>query len=324
MRKHIVGPALVLCLLAAACGGSHPSVKVKAGPRRTPDDVGRRGEGGPAGVRYFGPVIGDYAATGVMRADLRTDLPKLMDALKAIGARDYFHLVWGKPVQVEGWEDFKRLAPECRAAGIRLWLYLVPPSEPPSPEPFGADYPRWAAECATLAKEYPNIAGICIDDFNGNTDFFTPAYCLKMMARARETAPNLALLAVNYFGYYGSMAEHVRRGAIDGVVFPYFYPHRNHSDTEALLPQIETFRRWLDDQSARGEIERRIPLVVMIYAAKHSQSSDVPSPAYVRRGLEIGLEATGRGWADGVVTYCLPKDRPEFLSAVAAVYKKIK
>lgn len=324
MRKRGIRLALLLCLLAAACGGSHPSVKVKAGPRRTADDVARRGEGGPGGVRYFGPVIGDYAATGATREDLRIDLPKLMAALKTIGARDYFHLVWGRPVQAEGWEDFKRLAPECQAAGIHLWLYLVPPSEPPAPEPFGADYPRWAAECAAVAKEHPCVAGICIDDFNGNTDLFTPAYCRRMMDAARKIAPNLALVVVNYFGFYGSMAEHVRKGAIDGVIFPYFYPQRNHSDTESLLPQIETFRRWLDEQSARGEGVRRIPLIVMIYATTHSQSSNAPSPAYVKRGLEIGLEATGRGWADGVITYCLPKDKPEFLSAVAAVYKKIK
>lgn len=323
MRKPILGLILAIVFAAAACG-SRPSVKVKAGPRRSPEDIARRGEAGPAGVPYFGPVIGDYAATGVTREDKRTDVPKLLAALKAMGARDYMHLVWAAPVQSEGWQDFKRLAPECQAAGIRLWLYLVPPSEPPAPEPFGADYPRWAAECAAVAKEFPCVAGICVDDFNGNTDLFTPAYCRRMMAPAREVSPKLALLAVNSYGYYASIAAHVREGAIDGVIFPYFYPQRNHSDTELLLPQIETFRRWLDEQAARGEIVRRIPLIVMIYATRHSQSSDAPGPAFVRRGLEIGLEATGKGLADGVVTYCLPKDRPEFIGAVAAVYKKIK
>jgi len=234
------------------------------------------------------------------------------------------HLLWARPHQTEGWEDFRRLAPECQAAGIRLWLYLVPPSEPPAPEPFGSDYVRWAVECAGVAKAYPCVAGLCIDDFHDNVAFFTPAYCRKMMKAARETAPDLALLAVNYFGYHLTMAEHVRQGAVDGVIFPYFYPQRNHSDTDALPSQIEAFRHWLDEQAARGDLVRRIPLIVMVYATKHSQSSDAPGPAFVRRCLEIALEETGRGAADGAVTYGLPKDRPEFLAAVAAVYRKIK
>jgi hypothetical protein len=323
MRKKVFGAAVAMSLLAAACG-SQPTVSVKAGPRRTPDDVAAREVRVGEGVPYFGPVIGDYAPTGVQRDGGRVDIPKLMDALRSIGARDYMHLVWGRPIQAEGWEDFKRLAPECQAVGIRLWLYLVPPSEPPAPEPFGADYERWAVECASVAEQFPCVAGLCIDDFNGNVDLFAPAYCRKMMAAARKIAPRLALLVVNYFGYYETMEEHVREGAVDGVVFPYFYPHRNHSDTEALLPQVREFRAWLDGQAARGGLVRKIPLIVMVYATKHSQSSDAPGPAYVRRCLEIGLEATGKGLADGVVTYCLPKDRPEFTAAVAAVYKKIK
>jgi hypothetical protein len=278
-------------------------------------DVGAR----PA----FRAVRGDYACIGVRTPEGRTDIPKLMAALEDMGARDYFHLVWAKPNYPGSWEDFKLLAPEFAKAGRRLWLYITPPSEPPAPEPFGFDYHRWARELAALAKAYPCVAGLCIDDFNGNVDLFTPAYCREMMDAARAAAPHLALLVTNYFGYYeDTMAEHVRQGVLDGVIFPYFNPQKNHSDPSLLRSQIETFRRWLDDQARRGGRPDRVPLVIMIYALKHSQSPDTPAPEFVRTCLEIGLEASARGLADGVTTYGLPKDDPAFVRAVAAAYKK--
>jgi hypothetical protein len=116
------------------------------------------------------------------------------------------------------------------------------------------------------------------------------------------------------------MAEHVRTGAIDGVIFPYFLPQKNHSDTTLLMFQIEIYRKWLDEQTGKGGFSKTMPLVVMIYATKHSQSPDLPLPSFIQRCLEIGLEATGQGLADGVCTYCLPKDKSEFTDAVAAVY----
>jgi len=279
--------------------------------------LGDRGKG-PAS----GPVRGDYACIGVRTPEGRTDIPKLMAALKDMGARDYFHLVWAKPNYPGSWEDFKLLAPEFQKAGLRLWLYITPPSEPPAPEPFGFDYVRWAKELAALAQAYPCVAGLCIDDFNGNVDLFTPAYCREMMTAARAAASHLALLVTNYFGYYeDTMAEHIRQGAIDGVIFPYFYPQKNHTDATLLKPQAETFRRWLDEQARQGGRSKKVPLIVMIYAMKHSQSPDTPTPDFVRRCLEIGLEITAEGLADGVTTYGLPKDDPAFIRAVAAVYK---
>jgi hypothetical protein len=274
-------------------------------------------------VPAFKPLRGDYALVGARGPDGRTDIPKLMAVLKELGVRDYFHLVWAKPNYPESWEDFKLLAPEFQKAGIRLWMYITPPSEPPAPEPFGFDYVRWAKELAGVARLHSCVAGLCIDDFNGNVNLFTPAYCREIATAARAAAPRLALLVTNYFGYYeNTMAEHVRQGAIDGVVFPYFYPQKNHSDTTLLESQVETYRRWLDEQTRRGGRTTKMPLIVMIYATKHSQSPDAPTPAFVGRCLEIGLGATAKGLADGVTTYCLPKDNQDFIRAVAGVYIK--
>jgi len=304
---------------------SNPEVHLKAGPRKEPERNALLGRFAGEGLPLFRPLLGDYANIGARTDEGRTDIPKLMAALQSMGAKDYLHLVWSKENYPSSWEDFKLLAPEFQKAGLRLWLYLTPPSEPPAPEPFGFDYVRWAEECAAVAAEFPCVAGLCIDDFNGNVDKFTPAYCRDMMRAARAIAPNLALLVTNYFGYYeGTMAEHIRTKAVDGVIFPYFYPQKNHSDTTQLWPQIEAYRRWLDEQTLKGKHAKKMPLVIMIYALKHSQSPDDPTPEFIKKCLEIGLEATTRGLADGVVTYCLLKDKPEFLEAAAAVYKSEK
>jgi len=286
----------------------------------TVEELKRGGFTGPE-VPSLEPIRGDYLNNGVRTPEGRTDMTRLLEVLEEMNVYDYMHLVWGKDSLPSAWEDFQLMAPEFQKAKRRLWLYLVPPSEPPQPEPFGYDYVRWAVECARISKQYPAITGICIDDFNGNVDKFTPEYCREMMRAAHETAPHLAFLVVSYFGYYDkSIAPHVEKGAIDGVVFPYFYPHKNHSNIAALMPQIVDYRMWLDEHTLKGGLSGKMPLSVMVYAVKHSQSSDEVTPAYVKECLGIGIEATEKGLADGVVTYCLPKNNSSFREAVAEVY----
>ena len=106
------------------------------------------------------------------------------------------------------------------------------------------------------------------------------------------------------------------------MIFPYFYPHKNHSDTSKLLPQIKVYRKWLDKCTKKGGLSGKMPLVVMVYAIKHTQSPDDPKPAYIKECIDIGLTATSNGLADGAVTYCLPKHKPQFVEAVSKAYKE--
>jgi len=265
------------------------------------------------------PLLGDYVNIGVRTSANRTDIARLLSVLKEMGAQDYMHLVWNEKQYPGAWQDFQRMAPEFQKAGINLWLYLTPPSEG-VPEPFGDDYVKWAVECANVAKQYPVIKGICIDDFNGNVAKFTPSYCQEMMDTAHTIASHLSLLVVCYYGYEKTITPHVEAGAIDGVIFPYFYPHKNLSDTSQLLPQIETYRNWLNEHTSKGGLTDKMPLIVMVYGVKHSQSADAPIPDYVEKCLQIGLDATKKGLVSGVVTYCLPKDNPDFVKSVAEVY----
>jgi len=264
-------------------------------------------------------MLGDYVNVGVRTVDNRTDIPKLLSVLKTMGPQDYMHLVWKEDNYPHAWEDFQLMALQFQEAGIRLWLCLTPPSEG-VPEPYGEDYVKWALACSEPAKRYPIIQGICMDDFNGNVKKFTPVFCQEMMNAAHKNAPHLSLLVVCYYGYQETIQPHVEAGAIDGVIFPYFYPHKNLSDTSRLLPQITTYREWLNEQTKKGGYSKIMPLMLMVYGVRHSQSTDAPTPDYVKECLEIGLQATKDGLASGVVTYCLQKDKADFVAAVASVY----
>jgi hypothetical protein len=265
-------------------------------------------------------MLGDYCLTGVRTPEGRTDVPKLLAVLKEMQVTDYMHLVWRERTYPHAWDDFQDMAPVFQQAGIRLWLYLTPPSEG-FPEPFGSNYVRWASECALLAKQYPIIRGITMDDFNGNVKFFTADYCKTMMAEARRIAPNLSLFVICYYGYADPfLMPHVRTGAIDGIILPYYHPHKNHHNTTNLYPQAVQSRAWLDEQVRLGGRTERVPLILMVYGTKITKAPDACTPAYVQECLSQGLRATRDGYADGVMTYCLPKNNPDFVKAVRVNY----
>ncbi|HJV36040.1 hypothetical protein [Geomonas sp.] len=306
-RRLFSGLFLALCLVAGIQGGSTCAATAS-------------GFTGPE-VPAVSGLRGDYTNIGARTADGRTDIAKLISVLKTINASDYFHLVWdNRPAYRYAWEDFQLMAPQFQNAGLNLWLTLTPPSEG-VPVPFGGDYVQWAVECAKLAKSYPAIKGIVIDDFNGNTSLFTPAYCKKMMTEAHKIAPKLALLATCYYGYETKILKQVEQGAIDGVVFPYFYPQENNSDTTLLSAQIKMYRITLDKTLKRVKKHKQLPLIVMIYATKHSQSPDAPTPDYVKECIRIARQSIDQGLANGVVTYQLPKSDQAFIDAVSSAYR---
>jgi hypothetical protein len=263
-------------------------------------------------------IRGDYTVDGAQAMDGRAEIPLLISKLKEIAAGHFMHVIWSRDHSrwPHGWEDFQQMAPEFQANGLNLWAYLVPPSEPPDPDPFGHDYIRWGEQIATIAREYPVVQGMVVDDFNGNTNLFTVDYLAQIVARARAIHPSFQFFATSYYGHTQSFQHHVARGMVDGLVFAYLLPHRDHSTTATLRAQIEELRTWLDANSPM----KRVKLVVMIYASKHSQAPTGPTTAYVRECLEIARQATWEGLANGAVTYVLPKANQGFLDAVKDVY----
>jgi hypothetical protein len=317
MLKIISTTIITLFLVLNAAGIETNVVAAQASQKSNSGGFG--GFTGPD-VPSLSIIRGDYFNKGVRTSDGRTDIPKLIAALKKINATDYMHLVWDEKHYPQAWNDFIKMAPEFQKANIKLWLYLTPPSEG-VPDPFHGNYEQWAVECAKLAAKYPVIQGICIDDFNGNVAFFTPTYCKKIMASAHKIYPRLSLLVISYFGYEKTISKHIEQGAIDGVILPYIFPHKNHSETKTLFSQISSYRKFLDEMTQKSGYRNQMPLIVMIYASKFSASPDNPTPSYVKECIDIALSATRKGLANGVVTYGLPKDRIEYLNVGSSLYK---
>jgi hypothetical protein len=310
-------------MLIVATGCTFGAQSADESSLRSPAHLPRGGFTGPE-VPVMPFMLGDYCLNGVRTPEGRTDVAKLIATLQDMHVSDYMHLVWRDRSYPHAWEDFQAMAPEFQKAGIRLWLYLTPPSETP-PTPFGKDYVRWATECAKLAKQYPIIQGLTLDDFNGNVKTFTADYCREMMNAAHKRAPKLSLLVICYYGYADPfLVPHVRAGAIDGIIWPYFHPHKNHTNTTNLFPQAAKYRSWLDEQTQAGGLLRSMPLIVMVYGSKIAKAPEPCTPAYVQECLQEGLRAVRAGYADGVMTYCLPKDRPEFVAAVKNTYAGAK
>ncbi|MBC7289646.1 MAG: hypothetical protein H5T86_16740, partial [Armatimonadetes bacterium] len=97
------------------------------------------------------PPIGDYNSE-LRGADGRVDCEQLVKQLQALGVNTYYWLIWHAETD---WDDLTRFLPLAREAGIDVWVYLVPPSEPPPSQPFGLDFVRWGQEIAKLSLQHP-------------------------------------------------------------------------------------------------------------------------------------------------------------------------
>jgi uncharacterized protein YfiM (DUF2279 family) len=163
-------------------------------------------------------ILGDYNAEPRL-ADKHVDAGFLLTRLKELGANTYLWLIWH---QRTDWEDLQRFLPMAAEAGIDVWVYLVPPSEPPPSEPFGLDYPRWGEEIAKLSLKHANLKAWVIDDFYANSaKTLTPACVRTMQARAKAVNPRLAFLPLMYYGEITRKFVDDFREVVDGVVAAY-------------------------------------------------------------------------------------------------------
>lgn len=162
-------------------------------------------------------VIADYDAE-LRRPDGHVDTRAMIERLKALGVHCYFWLVWHAPTD---WGDLREFLPAARNAGIDVWVYLVPPSEPPPSQPFGLDFVTWAREIAKLSVEYPNLRAWVIDDFYANRDVLTPEYMAQVCVTAREINPDLAFYPLMYFPEISWRFVEDYGSIVDGAVVAY-------------------------------------------------------------------------------------------------------
>jgi len=217
-----------------------------------------------------GPIYADYDTEirePVARADVygHIDTPRLIQRLKDGNMKTYAFLV---KHQVTDWNDFRlEFLPAAQTAGIKVWLYLTPPSEV-TPEPFRDDFITWAAEAGKLSRQYPALTGLAIDDFVGTNlkdvftpEYFSPEYVGRMVAAAHQFGSNLMFLPVVYDASVSLPpslpVNYISPGFADlygpfcsGLIFPYIN-YTNKDDLSAEAPQIAYDRDIMNGKYAQ-------------------------------------------------------------------------
>ncbi len=184
--------------------------------------------------------LADYDL-GLRLSNGRVDTDAMVTRLKQLGVTTYYWLIWRSAAD---WDDLQIFLPKASAAGIDVWVYLVPPSESPPKygsqysEPFRLDYRRWAEEIARLSLRHRNLKAWVIDDFYENHKFFSPTYLRELRAKYKRINPHLAFLPLMYFAEMQPKFVEDYRDVIDGVVVAYLQDREEIDRTWALLNDV--------------------------------------------------------------------------------------
>ncbi|GGP52041.1 hypothetical protein [Saccharothrix coeruleofusca] len=251
------------------------------------------------------PAIADAApAPGVrasyanpVRSGGRVDAAATVARLRALNANTYAFLVHNE----NDWNDFEPFLREAQAADLTVWAYLVPPSECPGGEdtcaqylPHKKNYVAWAQAVGALAKKYPVLRALAMDDFYYNRSFFTPAYTAQVRAAAGIDFYPVVYgnqLTADFVTRYGS--------TMDSLILPFNdAPNRNTLWTGSLRGQL--------DRAIALLAEKNRKLILMVYASTLSNTTVTPDVGYVRAVTAVGVEYTKAGRIAGVIQYALP------------------
>lgn len=158
-------------------------------------ELGKKSQKEPY-YRAITGTLGTYA-TPPHLANMELDAKKLIAELKDIHANTYNWLIWRD--DASDLDALKQFLPLAKKVGLKVWVTLVPPSEPPPSQPFGLDYNKWASELAKLSKKEPNLVAWSIDDFVHNLDFFSPEYVKEFVSLAHAINPKLMFVPCCYY-----------------------------------------------------------------------------------------------------------------------------
>ncbi|GAA1686601.1 hypothetical protein GCM10009745_34010 [Kribbella yunnanensis] len=306
----------LIAAAALAVGGQQAMAKETKAEQQFPDVKTRtKGIIPPGGVltsKTGGNTVDAETREAKPRADGRYhyDSPKLIQRLKAMNVNTYLFGIWESPTD---WDDLRsEFAPLARAAGIDVWLDLVPPSEcqadrPEGPylegycsRPFKLDFIAWARNIATLSLQYPNIKAWQIDDFliARNSDLFTGPYLAQIKATQDAINPNLGFLTTMYHWDY--TADHLEKLApyIDGVLFPYLGGAQSTTDPRFLAAQMDELLAKLNPL--------HLDLILLLYTDRFLDAALPPSPEYVAESLKVAMPYAADGRIGGIVAYGAP------------------
>jgi hypothetical protein len=252
------------------------------------------------------PMLADYNGAireKTPRADgiRHIDTHALIQKLTKLHVNTYFYLIWHESTD---WDDLrKEFLPAAQKAGIRVFAYLVPPSEAgvKRSEPYGTDYAAWFRAIGHLSRKFPNLKGIVIDDFNHNLNVFTPEALSKIRDAGKAENPSLLFLPQVY--YPAVTPAFVRKYAplIDGLVMAFRDDrHHNTQRLDRLLEQTDRVQFLLE--------KYRLPLILMIYASRLSATPANPSARYIEDAVKLATVRLRLNRLQGIVTYILPKE----------------
>lgn len=317
MNKLVATLAAVALVALGHQTTDHPSAAQQPAAAPALPDVKTRTKGiiPPGGVmssKTGGNTVDAELRESVPRADgrLHYDSRKLVERLKAMNANTYLFGIWESQTD---WDDLRsEFAPLARAAGIDIWLDLVPPSEcqadrPEGPylegycsRPFKLDFIAWARNIATLSLQYPNIKAWQIDDFlvAQNNQLFTASYLSQIKATQEAINPNLGFLTTMYIWDYTD--EHLDRIApyVDGVLFPYLGGAQSTSDPRYVGAQLDSLLAKLTP--------RKLDLILLLYTDRFLDAALPPSPEYVAESLRQAMPYAEDGRIGGIVAYGAP------------------
>ena len=288
--------ALLAGLLVVAAG--RPDSGVAAIP---PPIVTSRTAGGGVGT-----VIWEKQP----RADgyIHADTPAMIERIKRLGVNHYTYSMWQT---AKDWDDFRlEFAPAARELGIKLWVYLVPPSEcvnqdkPPEQRgrcshPYQQDYQAWAKAIATLSLEYPNLTGWAIDDLLVSAEdraAFSPANLKAIRAAEEAVNPNLEMYAVLYHHQIMTDADlDWIKESVDGVIYPYLGHASDTVDASLLETRV--------DQALAKLQPRGLKLMLLVYASRILSGPVHPQGAYLTEVLRRAKPYLLDGRLSGVMSY---------------------
>ncbi|NUR24967.1 MAG: hypothetical protein HOV83_03815 [Catenulispora sp.] len=261
------------------------------------------------------PVNGTKGATegtireGTVRADgLRhLDTPAMIARLQALHANTYDYLVENSP----DWPDLSEFLPAAQAAGIRVYAYLVPPSECPSSPaapnscdlyaPYHKDYVAWGRGIAQLSLTYPNLVGWTVDDMDYSLSLYTPAYVASMRSAGRAIQPGLDFYLQLYRPKITQTLVDSYASGIDGLIMPYRddpYSNTIWSAQSTMQSQIDAVTAILNRDGKR--------LILMLYGNKLSSSMLAPDTDYVAALTAKAVADLASGQIAGVILWNLP------------------
>ncbi|MBL0058092.1 MAG: hypothetical protein IPP35_03030 [Elusimicrobia bacterium] len=252
-------------------------------------------------------MLGDFGRPLIeKRRPLETtyhiDTPAMIDKIKSAGMKTYLYLIResSSGVQYSSWEDFRNeFMPAAQAAGIEVWVYLLPPSEGGPNKPYSlADgygtnqeaYIKWAESIALEAKRFTNLKGFVMDDFTptNQTNTFSPEFVATMMEKAHRISPSLSFQVVNYFDRLTPSFMDAYQDRVDGIIFPF----ENLDNASLLNEQIKGVRSLWNRKGwkiafppytwASANTKGRIRLKVNVDAATNHRISFQQRDAFTR------------------------------------------